>query len=322
MNRQYESVYGGHIKQYIGFKRKLGFKFNTGIVVLSQLDALASERGETSPGITKAFTGTWSQKRPNESDMNRYDRIRHLAQFSSYLCDLGIPSYIPRLPRHPNSTFTPYIFSSDEISALFDACDRTRMKAANRESNLIAMPALLRLLYATGIRMGEAAALKVGDVNLEEGHLLVRDSKNGKQRIIPLSPSLVSVCREYSRYRNLLPCAKKASGHFFIKLNGKKCGQSIRAWFKKCRELAGIPSSARLHDLRHTFAVTSLAHMAKSGVDLYASLPILSNYLGHQSIGATDHYVRMTASMYPDLVTAMEEVCIDVFPKFRNYEAD
>lgn len=74
--------------------------------------------------------------------------------------------------------------------------------------------------------------------------------------------------------------------------------------------------------LRHTFAVTSLAHMAESGIDLYASLPILSNYLGHRSIGATDHYVRLTANMYPDLINDMDTVCLDVFPKFRNYEAD
>jgi integrase len=57
-----------------------------------------------------------------------------------------------------------------------------------------------------------------------------------------------------------------------------------------------------VHDLRHTFAVHSLVKMAKSGLDLYYSLPLLSTFLGHRSLSATDQYVRLTAEMYPDLL--------------------
>lgn len=62
--------------------------------------------------------------------------------------------------------------------------------------------------------------------------------------------------------------------------------------------------------------------MAEAGIDLYASLPILSNYLGHRSIGATNHYVRLTSNMYPGLINDMGVICMDVFPKHENYEAD
>lgn len=62
--------------------------------------------------------------------------------------------------------------------------------------------------------------------------------------------------------------------------------------------------------------------MADTGVDLYASLPILSNYLGHQSIGATNHYVRLTAHMYPSLINDINITSLNVFPKFNQYEAD
>ncbi len=322
MNKSYNSIYGSHIGQFIGLKRKLGFKYVTGSIILSQIDTLAAEREETTSGITKDFTSIWSERRPNESKFYRYERIRYLAQFSSYLCGLGIPSYIPRLPRFPKSTFIPYIYSQMEIRTLFDVCDGLRAHQAKKDSSMICMPALIRLLYCTGIRIGEATALRDGDVHLDEGYLLVRDSKNGKERIIPISESLVSVCKEYLGYRDLLPSGKTRSGYFFVKVNGHKCGQAVRNWFKKCLDRTRIPNSARLHDLRHTFAVTSLAHMAESGIDLYASLPILSNYLGHQSIGATNHYVRLTANMYPDLINDMDTVCLDVFPKFKNYETN
>ena len=195
------------------------------------------------------------------------------------------------------------------------------------DSCIFCMPALIRLLYCTGLRLGEALAMKMEDVNLDENYLRVMDSKNGKQRIIPISDSLASVCKEYVMYRNQLPLGKRKSGYFFIKLDGSKCGYSIGKWFKKCLNKASIPyigrwQGPRIHDLRHTFAVTSLANMAESGIDLYASLPILSSYLGHQSLKATDHYVRLTANMYPELIKDVDMICLDVFPKFRNYEAD
>ena len=124
---------------------------------------------------------------------------------------------------------------------------------------------------------------------------------------------------------------KAKSDYFFLKHNGQPCGtQAIRNWFTKALEAAemthkgrvqkGVKSPPRLHDLRHTFAVTALASMAQAGLDLYVSLPILSNYLGHQSIGATDHYVRLTQSYYPDLLQKADTLCIDVFPSFNHYE--
>jgi integrase/recombinase XerD len=60
--------------------------------------------------------------------------------------------------------------------------------------------------------------------------------------------------------------------------------------------------------------VHSLATMSKSGLDLYYSLPILSTYLGHQSLEATDSYVRLTAEMYPELIKKSSDICSSVFP--------
>lgn len=308
-------------------KRSLGFKYSTGAFILHQLDLFAEQTEETSICINKEFATSWGKKRLHESDIYRYGRIRILAQFSSYLNDIGIQSYIPKLPHYPKSTFIPYIFSRNEIDAIFKASDSLTLETVNPASVIFSIPVLLRLLYATGIRIGEALNLKDEEVNLNENYLLVKDSKNGKERIIPISKSLVSVCEEYLKYRSHLPLGKIKSGYFFVSLNGNKCGQSVRSWFKRCLEKADVPDIKgnqipRIHDLRHTFAVTALANMAESGIDLYASLPVLSNYLGHQSLEATNHYVRLTANMYPDLIKKVDMVCLDVFPKISNYESD
>lgn len=296
--------------------------------VVKALARYAEHTKEVSAGITKEFARNWSERLPNEGEFYRYRRVRLLAQFSSYLCDMGILSYIPKRPPYPKSTFTPYIYSKLEIDAIFRACDEIRLQRANMNSCLISFPALIRLLYGTGLRISEALALKKEDVNLKETYLLVRDSKNSKERIIPISTSLVSVCKEYVRYRDQLPLSKTKIKNFFVNLNGNTTTSvTIHHKFKACIIKAGIHYAGRgrgprLHDLRRTFAVTSLANMAEAGIDLYASLPILSNYLGHQSLDSTNNYVRLTSNMYPGLLKDVDKVCLDVFPKFNNYEAD
>jgi integrase len=319
-------VYGGHLTQFIALKQKLGFRFKTGAVILSQLDRLAAKRKETATGITEALAQEWGQKRAHESAQYHHERIRQLLGFSVYLRDLNIASYLPRLPRPAASTFIPYIYSQAELQALFTACDGLRLDAFSSGSSLISMPALLRLLYGTGLRISEALALQNKDVNLEQHYVRVKDAKNKQQRLLPLSESLVAVLKQYVHYRDELPLEKR-SEYFFVKLNGQPCGGcSVRSWFRKCLSSAGIAcrgdkQGPRIHDLRHTFAVTALARMAEAGVDLYVSLPVLSRYLGHQTLESTNHYVRLTANMYPDLIRQADTLCMDVFPKPYCYEA-
>jgi integrase/recombinase XerD len=328
MNKKCKSCYGPHLEEFIEMKRSLGFKFKTEAVILYQIDRLAEKINESSSGITKEFSDNWCKKRFHESDFYRYTRVRLLASFSMYLCDLGVDTYIPKLPRYLPNGFTPYIYSPAEIEVIINACDGLRLCQASMHSYLFSIPALIRLLYATGLRIGETLALKKQDVNLNDNCLRVRDSKNGKERVIPISNSLASVCSQYSTYCGMLSIAAKKSSYFFVGLDGRKCShQAVSRWFKKCLKKARISRMSknrlpRLHDLRHTFAVTSLASMAEAGIDLYASLPILSNYLGHQSLEGTNRYVRLTATMYPELLKDLDTVCLDVFPKYKNYEAD
>jgi hypothetical protein len=62
--------------------------------------------------------------------------------------------------------------------------------------------------------------------------------------------------------------------------------------------------------------------MAESGIDMYSTLPILSIFLGHQSLSATDTYVRLTAEMNPGLLKDIDLVCLDLFPEIKSYESN
>lgn len=319
MNRHsFWGIYAPYIEQHIALKRGLGFKYNTAETIYAIFDRFTIERGETVVGISKELAEKWCERKNNESDSYRYHRGVCLSQLSSYLCTIGIRSFIPRLQKWI-PTFTPYVFSQREISAIFCASDRLRIQRKSMKSMLFAMPALIRLLYSTGLRIGEAVALQERDVNLLENYLVIKDSKNGKQRMIPISETLSIVLKDYVYHRDLLPLHTRNSV-FFVSLNGSPCtSDTVYRLFREILQMANIPymgnhHGPRVHDLRHTFAVNSLAMMARNGVDMYCTLPILSTYLGHQTLSATDSYVRLTAEMHPELLKEIDMIYLNVFP--------
>jgi integrase/recombinase XerD len=326
MNKPFWGIYASHLKDFIALKRQLGFKYQTEETTLSIFDRFTIERGESVIGITKELADCWYNISSKNSDSYRYHRVVCLNQFSAYLCERGIRSYIRSLPSN-NSTFTPYIFSTRQVKALFAGCDALRTMKKNYNSVVVILPALVRLLYGTGLRISEALALKDSDVNLEDDYLVVRDSKNGKQRMIPISQSVSLVCKEYRKYRDRLPLVLTRDPNLFVSLCGKACKRdSIHKWFHKALRTADITRNdhgPRLHDLRHTFSVHTLAMMAESGSDLQCSLPILSSYLGHECLESTNQYVRLTSEMYPGLLKEVDMVCLNVFPNLEvQYEAN
>lgn len=322
MNK-YHSIYGSLIERYVNFKRNLGYKFVDAESIYRLLDKFAIQRDEKTIKITQEFANVWSQQRPNESESTRYKRVMYLIHFSQYLNDLGYKSFVPPYPSSYKSTFIPYIFTEKQMNGFFTACDSMVAKNSDSRTHVVVLPALFRMMYGTGIRVGETVALLRNDVDLENGTLIIRDSKNGKERMIPFSESVAQACRDY-RFR--LTKRAALSEYFFVRHNGLPCNKKcLYNWFRKVIQLVGIShggrgNGPRLHEFRHAFCIHSLAKMAGNGIDLYYSLPILSEYLGHQSLEATEKYVRLTAEMYPGLISEVNNICSYAFPDI--YEDD
>ena len=322
MRKFYYSEYGPFFEEYIALKRSLGYKYREPEYIFSQFDKLVLSREESSIGISKELSDVWYKKRPHESPKTRYSRIQTIRGFSSFLNTLGYQSHIPDLPKL-SKNFTPYIFTKDQINLLFNASDQLKGTRHNLTSKVFIIPALLRLLYGTGLRVSEALSLSCDDLNIKSKYLLLRYTKNGKERLVPISESLCMVCRQYLDYRQNFPILKD-SNRLFINPDGSACDiHSAYKCFRRVLYKAKIPHAGkglgpRLHDLRHTFSVHTLANMAEAGIDLYYSLPVLSTYLGHQSIGATDKYIRLTAEMYPSIIAKISEAFPVLFPEINN----
>lgn len=185
MNRNFKGIYASLIREFVSLKRSMGFKYIGGEFVLTLFDRFTIERNETAIGITKELSDAWCKERDNESNSYHYRRCYILGAFSSFLNKKGIRSYIPRTPSLRN-TFIPHIFSSKEIERIFTTCDNMQSGNNDMRSSFFIMPSLLRMLYGTGIRIGEALSLLNEDINLEEEYFILRDTKNGSKKTCSL----------------------------------------------------------------------------------------------------------------------------------------
>ena len=109
--------------------------------------------------------------------------------------------------------------------------------------------------------------------------------------------------------------------YLFVNHRGEKISHTaVYTRFRKMLKACGIThighgEGPRIHDLRHTFAVHSVYHMVKSGMDIYTAWPIISTLLGHHDIYSTEHYVRLALEIYPDLYQADGAKLATIFPE-------
>lgn len=322
MSNVFESVFAPYITDFIALKRQCGLRYYAEEKILRSFDRMAFDINIKEPVITAEFARELSGTRPNEAKATRYKRCITLNQFSLYLSQNGNESVRCIAPK-PKKTFVPYIYTTRETDAILQAADSMECPRITQDSLCFVMPALLRFLLCTGVRIGEATAIQDKDMDLKNNVFILRDTKNGRERLLPFDVTLGKVLLQYRLHRDRCN-PQRISMTFFSTYRGHQCKpEGIYKVFRNLLEQAGIPFKGnhygpRLHDLRHTFAVRSLKQMVDNGMDIYCTLPILSTYLGHQSLEATNHYVRICTEMYPDLIHSMEGVFNNVFPSLTH----
>ena len=301
---------------FIDFKRSLGFKYEAEPKCLSRLCRFADDYGITKIEITKDLAHAWCAPKPNESAKSRAHRITCVRQFAIYLDNMGYTAYVmPETKNTYRTSFTPYIFTHDEIDDLLRAVDQTPRATVARDMHL-SLPVIFRILYGCGMRVSEVCGLRRQDVDAENGILTVRDSKNGSDRMIPLSSSVHQSLMDY-----VDAVSWKTDDEFFFRAPDRTqiapvtIYQRYRSYlFQAGISHGGKGKGPRLHDLRHTFAVHALQKWIADGSDLLAKLPALSVYMGHRNTQSTAKYLRLTAEVYPELLEKIENYSAHVIP--------
>jgi integrase/recombinase XerD len=247
------SALGPLMAQLIQEKRAAGYGYIPQSYCLDDLDRFLAQEGLIRIELPKDLARRWCAKRVHECASTHRSRIYVLRQLAEFLGRRGYPAWSPdpKLTTIPRYDFVPHIFSVEEVGKLFAAADALDHGAWSLRH--LIMPEIFRVLYGCGLRAGEALDLTVGDVDLNEGVLTIRQGKFRKDRLVPLAPSLRDRLRRYAdRMGDRAPEAI-----FFPGRAGGPCGKStLYDTFRGLLWKAGIAHGGRgrgprLHDLRH-----------------------------------------------------------------------
>ncbi len=145
--------------------------------------------------------------------------------------------------------------------------------------------ALLELLYACGLRVSEAVALKVHELNLEAGFVTVL-GKGNKERVVPLGQHAREAVVEYLAGERPRLLRGKASAWLFVRPGGRPLSrQTVWKLVRLRARAAAVDAHVSPHTLRHTFAT----HLLGGGADLR----VVQALLGHADIGTTQIYTHV-----------------------------
>ena len=317
----YNGPFKNHIQDFIELKQAMGYKFYSEAIQLKRFDTFIIEKYPAAILLTKEIMLDWCRKKTYEAQSNQCARVSIIRQSGKYLDSLGVMVYIIPKSYYPvGKKYMPHIYTTDELTKLFAATDKCKFYSNRPYRNLI-MPVIFRMIYACGLRASEARLLKVADVDLENGILTIRHSKNNNSRFIPMSDSLTERCRHYSKIVHLFPVSKE---YYFPALDGKPLTldnlyHNFRRFLWNARiSHGGRGSGPRIHDLRHTYAVHCLKKWTEQEKDLSVYLPILRIYLGHASFAGTAYYLRLTADVFPNITLKIEASYHDIIPELKG----
>ena len=278
-----------HLENYLRLRRALGFKLEFPGLVLPSLISYLEEAGAAT--ITAELAISWAGLPRGVLPITWAHRLGAARGFARYLKTIDPATEIPPAGVWPSVTPRPqpYIWADSDIRRLLAAARELRppLRAATYE-------ALLGLLAATGMRLGEAIGLDRADADLDGGVLTIRDGKFGRSRLVPLHPTVTSALASYAARRDRL-CPSPAATRFFVSTAGTVLRTSgVDSAFAQLTTTLGLRTPAsrpRVHDLRHSFASRQLLDWHRAGADVHARMPVLSAYLGHVSPEGTYWYL-------------------------------
>ncbi|HML73185.1 MAG TPA: tyrosine-type recombinase/integrase [Anaerohalosphaeraceae bacterium] len=195
--------------------------------------------------------------------------------------------------------------NKDEAGRLLNAAEH-RAQVAKNAGNKTAIRDyfIVHLAMATGLRVMEIAALKCGDVFLDEKmcSILVRKGKGNKKRLVFFSGPFRQHCKEYFKWKQRIAESIGPEEPLIVSSNtgGHLTTRAIQKVFKRCAEKACLNSSYSIHSLRHTYACFLLKASDWN-------LRLVQKQLGHARISTTQVYADV---MMPDVKKALDRLYI------------
>jgi len=274
------------VRKYLAFRRGLGFRLKSEGYQLLQFARYADDLGHRGP-LTRRLATDWACSTKSAQRFSWARRLEVVRAFARHLSAAEPRTQLP--PRHlfgpAHRRLGPHLYSGAQIQQLLRRAGRLR-----GDLRPYTWKTLIGLLACTGLRVSEARRLKLTDVDWRQSLLIIRESKYGRTRWVPLHPTAMAALRSYDRRRRArFPLAQ----YFLVSAAGTQLRPSIIGeTFRQLRK--GIRFDRhppRLHDLRHTMASRVLRRWLnhrRGGID---HILLLSRFLGHSQIRHTYWYL-------------------------------
>lgn len=259
-------------ERYLGTVRRLSARFGRPVVDLT--------RDQVREFVTEIMAADRSAS---------WKRMEIAAVVFLWRKTLGRPEQVSFVSWPTSHQRLPEVLSLVEVHALLRAIEHPRYKT------------MAMVIYGGGLRLSEAMALEVGDIDGSRGVLRIRHGKGDKAREVKLSPSLYSWLRNYwARERPPMPYV------FASRVTGKPPhNETVRDAIALAAKSAGIRKHVTPHVLRHCFAT----HLLEAGTDVR----VVQALLGHSSVNTTARYARVTEKLVRDTPSPL-----DLLPQKRR----
>ncbi len=307
----FRSVLRSSFTEFVELRRACGASYSAQARLLRQFDAFLADLGarRVRPEHVQAYLASKAHL-VSRSKVNVctvvWQALEHARRHARPAAALPPrPTFLHEASREP------YVLSEDEISRLLGAARRRRMRRDHTSAAIYA--ALFGLLLVTGLRIGEALALEVQDVDLAEGLLRVRAGKFRKSRVLPLSRSTLAALEDLltpSRGRGRRP----PGAPLFLSGRGTRLLHSaVTVAFRHAVVAANVQDRngrrPRIHDLRHTFAVRTVVAWLAKRRDPAKLLALLATYMGHVGPSSTQVYLRSNHRLLAAAARRFESSC-------------
>jgi integrase len=292
------------IRQFLAHKRALARRFLVEEKTLRLLDRYLVEHGiqsldQIGPELLDAFLTS----RPRTTARSYNHLLGTVARLLNWLVDQGALERSPlrARPRRQTARRLPFLFDVGTARRLLDLAGSLPDNSRAPQRGLT-YRTIFALLYALGLRVGEVSRLCRGDVDFDRNLLVIRLTKFSKSRLVPFGPRVAALLCDYLKARQQRVGGLSADAPLFSFGGGCINPSTISQVFHSLVPRLGLlllpgTSPPRAHDLRHSFAVGTLLHWYRAGLEPGRRLLRLSTFLGHVDPASTAVYLTITQDL-------------------------
>jgi len=288
------SILKDELQEYIDFMVGNGRSFRVDTTILKEFDRFLQTRKDQN--IDAALVDDFVRIKLHITDGQYENRHRIIRKFLDYRAIRGRGESVPIHPKvRIGGRRIPHIYSEADMAHLISHAGKLKPFDSLRSHTY---QAIIGLLACTGMRISEALNLDVEDVDLENDILYIRNTKFKKSRYVPIHATASMALKQYAIHRAKYFPDNRDSAFFLSTLGDAVKYTAFNETFAKMiRELniGGESHNARIHDLRHTFAVNRMLAWYEEGVDIRDMLQILSTYMGHTNFENTTYYLNASS---------------------------